>query len=168
MYKKTVASIIFIVISVIIFKSSYKEVMYQVENYNNIDINMKNTVDIPQIRIREIYTIQSINKSVIKGIVMFSEYGRPDIEYSNTIIGAHSGVGLNVYFNKLHELEVNNIFKIIYNNKLYEYKVYDKFEVNENNMNVLKEIDNKTIVTLITCKRSNPTKRIIVLGELID
>lgn len=168
MFKKTIASIIFIIIVFIIFKLSYKEVMYQHDNYNDLNINMKNIIDIPHMRIKEVYNIKSIKSKNINGIIMFEEYGRPDIKNSNTVIGAHSGVGLNVYFNKLHILSINDIVKIVYNNKLYEYKVFDTFEVDEHNMSVLNEIDNKTIITLITCKRSNPSKRIIVLGELID
>jgi len=168
MYKKTIASIIFIILSIIIFKCNYKEIMYQSENYSNLDIDFKNTIDIPSMRIKEVYNIQSIKKTSIKGIVMFYEYGRPNIKYSNTIVGAHSGVGINVYFNKLNTLILGDVIKIIYDNKLYEYIVYDKLEIDENNMSVLKKVENRTILTLITCKRSNPSKRIIVLCELID
>ncbi len=112
------------------------------------------------------YVISSINDE-IRDITMFSEYGRPDVEGSNTIIGAHSGTGIYAHFNDLSFLKVEDVIKVNYNNRLYEYKVKEIKEVFDTQVDVLQ---NKGIsmITLLTCKIGDSSKRIIVIGELVD
>lgn len=98
---------------------------------------------------------------------MLSEYGRPDVEGSNTIIGAHSGTGIYAYFNDLSILEVEDKIKVNYNNRLFEYKVKEVKEVPDTQVDVLNSKD-ISMITLLTCKVGDSSKRIIVIGELID
>ncbi len=167
MYKKTVALVILLLILSVVLVSNYREIVYEVENYVDLNVRANNMIEIPKMKLRETISFVSIESKRINGVVLFEEYGRPDILNSNTVIGAHSGVGLNVFFNKLNILEVGDIFHIYYKDNIYEYLAYKTFEVDEKDLSVLNNAE-KTIATLMTCKRSNPTKRIIVLGELID
>lgn len=112
------------------------------------------------------YTISSIDADV-KEITMFSEYGRPDIEGSNTIIGAHSGIGIYAYFNDLNNLEVGDKIKLYYNDGIFEYKVKEVKEVPDTQIDVLNSKD-ISMITLLTCKIGDSSKRIIVIGELVN
>ena len=149
--------IIYICICLFLTGCSYK--------YVSLDITKDNSIIIEKININEKYTIDSID-NFVNGIVMFKENGRPDKENSNTVIGAHSGYGKNAYFNDLNKLEKDDIIKIIYNNAEYKYIVIDKKIVDETDLSVLED-SNDNILTLLTCKIGNNTKRIIVISKLI-
>lgn len=120
---------------------------------------------IESINIDEEIKIESIKKNVNK-IVMFYEYGRPNIDKSNTIIGAHSGYGYNAYFNNLNELKEGDLICIYYECETYKYEVNKIYEVYETNVSVL-ENDEKSKLTLMTCKIGERNKRIIVEAYLI-
>lgn len=112
------------------------------------------------------YEISSIKESVEK-IVMFEEYGRPDIKDSNTIIGAHSGNADNAYFNEVYKLIKGDKVNITYNKKLYTYIVREVNEVKDTDMDVLDD-KGESILTLLTCKIGDSSKRIVVVATLIN
>lgn len=124
-------------------------------------INVENKLVINTININNKISISSIKES-INGIVMFSEYGRPDVNDSNTIIGAHSGFGSNSYFNLLDKLAINDEILIIYNNKEYRYYVNKIYEVDEKDISPLENTNNT--LTLMTCKLDDSSKRIVVVA----
>lgn len=115
-------------------------------------INIKNTVN-----------ISSIKEDVI-GIVMFSEYGRPDNE-KNTVIGAHSGYGSNAYFNLLDKLAIGDEVKLKFNGKYYLYEVNLVKIVSEKDLSPLEDNERNTL-TLMTCKIDDSNKRIVVISKL--
>lgn len=123
----------------------------------------KDTIEISSININLEYSISSINDSVI-GIVMFSEYGRPD--QNNAIIGAHSGYGPNAYFNDLDKLESGDLIKLIYDGVTYKYLVSEVFEVDDTSIEVLDSSYEGLI--LITCKVGDDSKRIVVKASIFD
>lgn len=125
-----------------------------------------NSLIIEKINFKENINISSINDYVY-GVVLFSEYGRPDIDNSNTIIGAHSGTGSNAYFNLLEKLEIKDKITLIYNEKKYLYEVEKIITISENNLDPIKNI-NYNILTLMTCKIGDSSKRIIVVSKLIS
>ena len=120
---------------------------------------------IEKININLEYTISSI-KLDVKNVVMFEEYGRPDIKNSNTIIGAHSGTGKEALFNDLHLLTSFDKIYIYYNNKKYTYIVREIKEVKETDTYILDNV-NKSILTLLTCKQGDNTKRIVVICDML-
>lgn len=123
----------------------------------------ENRIIIEKINIDEKYNISSINNEV-NGIVMFEELGRPNKE-SNTVIGAHSGYGSNVYFNNLDKLKIDDTVIIIYDNTLYEYDVIETKVVDETDISVLDDSD-ENILTLLTCKIGDNRKRVVIIGKL--
>lgn len=127
---------------------------YIVKEENDIELI------IDKININNEVSISSISNEV-NGIVLFSEYGRPD-DNTSTIIGAHSGYGVNAYFNDLSELEVNDKIKLKYYGKFYTYEVINVYEVNEADISVLE--NNEHALTLMTCKIDDASKRIIVIA----
>lgn len=110
------------------------------------------------------YNIKSITDDVY-GVVMFEECGRPDINGSNTVIGAHSGIGENAYFNEINKLDKGDKILITYDNKEYIYIVNEVKEVDDTMISVLDDID-RSILTLLTCKLGDSSKRIIVVCDL--
>ena len=122
-----------------------------------------NCILIEKIGIDEKYSISSI-KTDVNGIVMFDEYGRPDEKNSNVIIGAHSGYGSNAYFNYLSNLELGDEIIIYYENKEYKYSVTELKEVLDTDLYILNETGER-ILTLLTCKMGDSSKRIVVLAK---
>jgi LPXTG-site transpeptidase (sortase) family protein len=122
------------------------------------------SISIDAIGMNHEVNISSINEEV-NGIVMFDEYGRPNIENSNTIIGAHSGYGPNAIFNNISSLDIGDDIEIIYEEKIYKYKVEKNYEVDERDTYVL-DSNNYSMLTLLSCKMSDPSKRIVVIARL--
>lgn len=122
--------------------------------------NYDNKIIIESIKIENEIHVSGI-KEEVKGIVMFSEYGRPDIEGSNTIIGAHSGYGSNAYFNLLSKVDVGNEIILYYDNKKYIYLVEKVYEINEKDTSPLNKNEYSKL-TIMTCKMGDSSKRIIV------
>lgn len=110
------------------------------------------------------YKISS-KDSKIREIVMFEECGRPNITNSNTVIGAHSGNSTYAYFNELSLLEYGDIIAITYEYKIYNYMVIEVKEVYDSEIEIL-ENKNKSILTLLTCKINDNTKRVVVVASL--
>ena len=124
-----------------------------------------NSLIIDKIKLNNIYNISSIYDDVI-GIVMFSEYGRPDIDGSNTVIGAHSGYGNNALFNDIKYLKKDDIITLYYDNNEYKYIVREVKEVLDTEIDVLRS-NNESVLTLITCKIEDRSKRIVVIADII-
>jgi len=133
-------------------------------NYNEKPKEFKLYID--KIGLDMEYEILSLNDTVY-GIVMFDECGRPDIDKSNTVIGAHSGNAANAYFNDIYKLEKNDTIEVIYNKKEYVYIVDEIKEVNDTDVDILED-RNKSMLTLLTCKIGDVSKRIIVVAYLTN
>lgn len=112
------------------------------------------------------YKISSKNDK-IREIVMFEECGRPNITNSNTVIGSHSGSASYAYFNEINLLENGDIINITYEDKIYNYMVFEVREVEDNQIEILENKD-MSILTLLTCKIKDNTKRIVVIASLIN
>ena len=110
------------------------------------------------------YKISSKDEK-IREIVMFLECGRPNIENSNTVIGAHSGSATYAYFNEIGLLEYGDGINIIYEGEVYIYKVIEVKEVYDTQIEILQS-KNESILTLLTCKIDDNSKRIVVVASL--
>ena len=159
---KKLLRIIFIITMILILSGCSK---YEYKKISRESLDITNSLIIDKIDMNSEYSISSIDNDVI-GIVMFEEYGRPNISDSNVIIGAHSGYGPNARFNRIKELEKNDIIKLYYDNNEYKYEVDDVLEVDDTNVEILDKTDDNTLI-LLTCKIEDNSKRIIVKAYLI-
>jgi len=125
-----------------------------------------NLIIIDKININDKYSIGSLNDN-IEGIVMFDECGRPDIVNSNTVIGAHSGLSSKAYFNEISKLEINDEILILYDNREYSYHVIQVLEVEDTDIGILYDTD-ESILTLLSCKMGDSSKRIVVIAKLME
>jgi len=123
----------------------------------------ENKIIIDKININHQYEILSKNGN-IKEISMFEECGRPNEENTNVVIGAHSGTGKYALFNEISKLKPNDEIIIYYNNKKYIYIVEEIKEVKDTDISILDNKD-KPILTLLTCKINDNSKRIVVISN---
>lgn len=166
--RKLICVFVLLLIIFIIEKSiSLNKINYIKENYykDKMDIYL---ITIEKINIKNIIKEDTIKSEKIKDIVLFKEYGKPNIKNSNTIIGAHSGNGRNSFFTNLNNIEIDDEIKLYYKEIEYIYKVIDKFYIIESDFKILNNIKNKTTLTLFTCNEDNNKYRLIVVSELID
>lgn len=93
-----------------------------------------------------------------------NELGKTD---QNFAIAGHRSYTYGQFFNRLDELEKGNEIILTTKNKEYTYKIYQKKIVKPTDVDVIKPVTGKSILTLITChpKYSNK-QRLIVFGEL--
>ena len=131
----------------------------------NVNKN-ENKIIIDKININHKYEILSKNDS-IKGIAMFEECGRPDIDKTNVVIGAHSGTGKYALFNDINKLIKEDEIIIYYNNKKYIYAVNEIKEIKDTEVSILENKD-KSVLTLLTCKINDNSKRIVVISNKIN
>ena len=85
-----------------------------------------------------------------------------DDEVGNLIIAGHS---VSNTFQKLHYMKIGEEIKIVSHKNTYIYKITEKHAINDDDMSYFKKIDDKKILTLITCK-NNGNQRLIVIAEL--
>ena len=139
---------------------------FENNNLKNSKKIIENYIEIPNINLKKEFFVDTIKFKNQKNIRMYSEFGRPNLENSNTIIGAHSGTSKYSYFKNLYKIKQNSYIFINYENTIYKYIVYDVFYVDENDLKIL-NTSGKSMLTLITCKNFNRSKRLIILAELL-
>lgn len=87
----------------------------------------------------------------------------------NMALAAHRSYKYGKLFNRLDEVEVGDGLQIDTGGNTYEYEVKDTFRVVPTDLSVLKDTNQESIVTLITCDPiHNPTHRLIVQAEMKD
>lgn len=99
------------------------------------------------------------NLEIVEGSSM------PDNKNSNLIIASHSGTARISYFRNLNKLSINDEILLIYKNKTYKYKVSNKYEIEKTGTAKIIRNNNKTTITLITCKYKT-NKQIVVIADL--
>lgn len=99
------------------------------------------------------------NLEIVEGSSM------PDNKNSNLIIASHSGTARISYFRNLNKLSINDEILLIYKNKTYKYKVSNKYEIEKTGTAKIIRNNNKTTITLITCKYKT-NKQIVIIADL--
>jgi len=94
--------------------------------------------------------------------------GKPG-EAGNYSIAAHRSRTYGKNFNRLDELEEEDIIKIVTKETEYQYKVTEKLYVKPKEVWVLEGNKKDKEITLITCHPMvNPTERLVVKGVIIE
>lgn len=131
-------------------------------SFNSKEI--ENSINIKSLNLNNKYSISSV-KDNVEGIVLFIEFGKPDLENSNTVIGAHSGFGSNAYFNFLLNVKEKSEIFLYYNGLKYKYFVEKVEIVDKSEIDILNN-KNYSTLTLISCNIYNLDERIIVISRL--
>ena len=113
--------------------------------------------------VKRLITTGTDKATLDKGLVgTLSVSAGIDDEVGNLIIAGHS---VSNTFQKLHYMKIGEEIKIVSHKDTYIYKITEKYTINDNDMSYFKKIDDKKILTLITCK-NNGNQRLIVIAEL--
>lgn len=138
------------------------------ENTNNNYENYIAVLKIPKIGLTKgIYAKESYMNNVNRSIQIIDKSDYPDVTGGNFILAAHSGTARISYFKNLSGLVIDDKVSIDYNGKTYKYKVVDMYDVEKTGKVKIKRTNNKTTLTLITCK-DNSNKQLVVICELIN
>lgn len=92
----------------------------------------------------------------------------PNSENGNLILAGHNGNGSVSFFKDLYKLEKGDLINVYYDNYKYIYEYSYYYEVDKTGtVNIVRD-NNKTTITLITCKKGSDTKQLVFIGYLID
>lgn len=148
-----------------------KEKKENIENTNikkEINNNHIAILEIEKINLKQyLYDINSQKNDVNKNVEIIKGSNLPDILYGNLILAGHSGSGKVAFFNRLNELEVNDIVNVYYKNIKYQYQIYNIYEIEKTGKAEIKRYKDENTLTLITCK-VNTNKQIIIVSTLIN
>ncbi len=133
---------------------------------NGLDV--MGIVSIPKIDINLMF-VEGVTKQALKFAVGHMPGTAMPGEVGNCALAGHRSYTFGEYFNRLDEVEVGDEIQITRGKETYTYKVYESFLVEPTEVWVTETIENKKIVTLITCHPVvKATHRLIVRGELVE
>lgn len=137
-----------------------------ISNYSNNNINYLGVIEIPNIGLKSGFVLSDSTFSTMNRNVSVYPTSKMPSEKGNFILFAHSGNSRVGYFKNIYKLKENNLIYIYYNSKKYTYKIKEVLELSKSNHLPLSQETNMSRITLITCKKDDSNKRIIILGEL--
>ena len=124
-------------------------------------------VRIPKINInKNLYPIDSKKNTVDKNIQIIKESDMPDVVNGNLVLAGHNGASYVSFFRNLDKLNINDKIYIYYGGYKYQYslsKIYDTPK--DGNIEVHRD-NNKTTITLITCKKNSKDTQVVYIGYL--
>ncbi|WP_142413689.1 class D sortase [Hathewaya massiliensis] len=150
----------------IIEKDSYDEKDYE-EVLNKKAQNTTPILKIDKINLKQPILDGATKENMAISVTSVNPKVKPG-DKGNYSISGHRSYKHGRNFNRLNEIEKDDIIEVIYSGDEFKYKVNKKFLVKPHEVLVLDSKKNKPEITLITCEPMyNPTHRLIVQGELI-
>lgn len=139
-----------------------KQETKQVQNTNYIAV-----IEIPTINLQTGIVMSNASYTTMnRNVSVYPTADMPSVDNGNFILFAHNGSSRVSYFKNINRLKDNDKIYIYYNNNKYTYNVIRKYDVSMYNSSPLNRVENKTIITLITCKSGNNKYRTVIVGEL--
>ncbi|MFC4600270.1 class A sortase [Cohnella hongkongensis] len=86
----------------------------------------------------------------------------------NYAIAAHNSRNLDVLFGSLRHVELGDELYITDKNKVYKYTMVQREVVMPERVDVIEDVENKTLLTLVSCYSWDGSDRLIVTGELTE
>ncbi len=139
----------------------------KVEQVNDTN-NYVAVIEVPTISLKTGIVMSNSSYSTMnKNVSIFPDSDMPTKENGNFILFAHRGSSRVSYFKDIYKLKADEEIYIYYNNSKYTYKVINKYNVSMYDHTPLNKMSDKTIITLITCKKNDNKYRTIIVGELV-
>lgn len=136
-----------------------KEVIY--------DYNYFAVLEIPSINLKRGLVEQNSKYNNIKyNIKIIDGSDLPDVEKGNLILASHNGASYISYFKNLDKLCIGDSIYVYYDNYKYEYHLNNMYEVSKNGSVSISRDNNKTTITLITCKKNTDNVQTVYVGYL--
>ena len=142
-------------------------------NYNDgkmpLNEEIIGVIQIPKINLKRVlYDIKSDKNNINSNIEIINVSDMPDVDKGNLILASHSGNSDISYFKDLDKLEIDDEIDIYYNNKNYVYYLVDIYKVEKNGQVEIKRNENVNSLTLITCDKSDKSKQLVYVSELVN
>ncbi len=121
-------------------------------------------LEIPKINLKRGFAdIKSKQNNINKNIAIMPTSKYPDIKKGNFIIAGHTGNAWNCFFSDLNKLKVGDIAYVYYKDKKYTYRLVSKYDQKKDGTARIFRDFNKTVMTLITCKKHTNDKQTIFI-----
>lgn len=163
MLRKLISSIIFVFILIYNTSVISKDVYYEKKKnnlintyYNYNENNLSDKEFILEINSIDIKEYISLNDNLSNGFEVIK------IDTS-LVISGHSGLDVHLPFNKLNNLLIGDIIKIIYKDKIIEYKI-EMVEYFDKNTYVNLRKDN--YLYMITCDKYDLKKQLLISSKM--
>ncbi len=154
-----VINFFFLFFSFNVSKNIDKEIASQVMDYDRYSNKTKDylaILEIPAIQVKNyLYDLNSPLNHVNKNVLVVEGSVMPNIEYSNLILAAHSGIGPTAFFHNLDTLQIHDIANIYYEGEKYTYQLVDIYQEAKDGTITIHREPRKKHLTLITCDKVN-------------
>lgn len=125
-------------------------------------------IEIPEISLKTGIVMSDKDYTTMnRHVSIYPTSDMPD-SVGNFVLFAHNGSSSVSYFKNINKLNNDDEIYVYYKGECYLYKVIKKYNVYMTDMTPTYKMDDKTIITLITCQSENNKYRTIVVGELIN
>lgn len=93
--------------------------------------------------------------------------GKPNqvLGKGNYVLASHYSDRADLLFTPLEHASINDSIYVTDKNHIYEYKIIDKLRVSEHRGDLMEDVEDETLITLITCSDIHGNARIVVRGE---
>ena len=121
-------------------------------------------IEIPSIDLRSVIT-QGTSEENLKYNIGHFKHTRMPGEPGNFCIAGHNSNIYNEVLNNVHRLKKGDLIKIITAEDEYSYYVKNMSAVNPDNVEVLNDVGDRKLMTIVTCTDKGD-KRLIVTSEM--
>lgn len=126
--------------------------------------NTVGSIAIPTVQIKLPIFLGVANENLLYGAGTAKENQK--LGEGNYALASHQTFEPNLLFTPLHGISIDDPIYVTDKDTLYEYRTTSKFEVEPSQSEVIDDVKNKKMITLVTCNNVEGEKRLIVQGEL--
>ena len=121
--------------------------------------NTKNILSVPKINLHQEIIKADDNFSNLNYNLVYYKYLNPE---DRIIIFGHSGTGYGTYFNRIDELDENDIAYLYLKSGTFKYTIKSIYLISKYDVYILDNKPKNGDLLLITCYKKNKNKRYVV------
>lgn len=92
----------------------------------------------------------------------------PDVVNGNLVLASHNGASYISFFKNLYKLNNDDKVYVYYNGYKYEYSISKIYDTNKDGHIEVYRDNQKTTITLITCKKNTKDTQTVYIGYLTN
>lgn len=113
---------------------------------------------IPTIKLKRIVKLAKDDFSNLNNNLIYYKNNNPE---GTIFIFGHSGMGYGTFFNRIDELNINDICFLHIGKRKIRYELISSYIIDEKDTDILSKKESGKLL-LITCLKSNPKKRLVI------